>query len=665
MVRERGQKKSFQQSLEDIKERMKEKRSKRLNRASAAGRGRSKINTQINNNNKAFILKNVQINNKALALALEEERAKVRQAQGIILQMKREQQALMLHLLMLKRRLQDRERLAHAQSLPQESASVHPAPSHMLSSPARVTPSYDPEPAGIDSCFEEPAHPNIKVKPAAAGVASEGVASEGLCDDGDWGGLPRTVTARRRRGEGRRSSAHRRGRRSFCERSSSVVLEEPQGEAEGVTVPGGQKGELELKLDLEALPQELGAAQQSTPEPPPRAPPVRKQQAAPRPKPERGRKPERAPLKKPWDNSKPRARSKSRDRAGTRQKPGPPAEKLNTSLGFNDTFDFDCEEAVHVTPFRASSKNTEEGEPTPRGATDTPGTRGTGGPSPPTAVSDPESSSSEDEDDSLYVPCRKRRRGGADRPRVETPPRRARSKRRSALQARQAQGCNREKRTASPKPPPARGPKEEGGVKATSAVVVPHTDSPVSDVPEAPSRTQARRVSALDKENLPAPTCEESEADMAPVTPGVETGVPQSDSPLCMSDDHAFHISGEENRTPVTAEKRRGKGGLWVRPVRGASPCDVTNLSSAAFRKFSVGRTRPPSTGSTPNPARRRRCTISVDYKEPTLNAKLRRGDRFTDTMFLRSPIFKQKSRKSIKNSQNLQKYNESFVGCR
>lgn len=129
---------------------------------------------------------------------------------------------------------------------------------------------------------------------------------------------------------------------------------------------------------------------------------------------------------------------------------------------------------------------------------------------------------------------------------------------------------------------------------------------------------------------------------------------------------------------------RVSAGGLVVRSFLGVALSDVSNLSPAAYQKPASAPNTPPSS------SRRRRCTSSVNYKEPSISSyvprltpallslklqpfltsplcfrKLRRGDKFTDTRFLRSPIFKQKPTSRRSSLKKMEIYNESFVGCR
>ncbi|XP_008305007.1 shugoshin 1 isoform X2 [Stegastes partitus] len=662
MVKERAQKKSFQQSLEDIKERMKEKRNKRLASASAPSRGRSRMISKSSVANSTHtILKGVQLNNKALAVALQAEKEKVRQSNAVILQLKREQQALFLHLLLLKRKLKEQEALA--------ASASETKPTNVL-----VEPQHNVDSAKKRTSQKLDEHFLCEASPICADSQPSKNNGQLQCDRVVT--LPSTVGVRRQRTDrkSRRRSERVREQRFLSEGdpvaefgalTSSPICSDDRNLNQ--TQQGAEPERADLG-DTEEL-------QHSTPEPVPpkksRPQPSRKQtqqQTRSKPEPasrksERGRKPDRAPLKKPWDNPKPRARSKSRDRSATRAKTAPPPQsnKLNTSVGFNDTFDFDCEETVHVTPFRAKADDNQPATPINEESPQKEKTQTE--PSPVVSRQEECSSSSpsSESEDSLYVPQKTRRRQTSpDKTKVIITRRGRPSKvvrQKENVPPKQEISVFRDEESS----PKAAETKQDEGHRRHSA------DSSFSNSPD-PVRLE-QEIHQEPREQMTEEDC------LLPVSPLVEAEMMRIDNVLSNFGDSSCEGPALlPHQTPQRLKSCK-KRGLGVRTAgRGLSLCDVTNLSPAAYRKFSCGGSRPSDARcSTPVPARKRRCTMTVDYKEPSLNAKLRRGDKFTDLQFLRSPIFKQKSgRRSVQKSRNsmssqqpFEKYNESFVGCR
>ncbi|NXG27667.1 SGO1 protein, partial [Dromaius novaehollandiae] len=117
-------------------------------------------------------------------------------------------------------------------------------------------------------------------------------------------------------------------------------------------------------------------------------------------------------------------------------------------------------------------------------------------------------------------------------------------------------------------------------------------------------------------------------------------------SEICGKNDHAKTLDAEiaEEKLDHTFTETYKKS---LTPCHGRKALqDVTNTSIYSLTSLP----KSPKTLEENSAARARRGRATVCYKEPKLNSKLRRGDQFTDTDFLNSPVYKVKNKRSFKS---------------
>lgn len=547
MAFENCQKMSFQENLEAIKERMKEKRNQNLAKINRSKHAlSSKVTSKVLN--KSSFTKSIQANNQSLALSLQAEKKKLRVASDIILALKKERQAMMFYILMLKKQLEDQvENLRFIPDSVRENLSifeqdlVHSLPN--CSSP-------------IEPVIHDVAK-DISLENSRADCNTPAVNLTVVSSLEDK--QPTSVKI----SSGRRSAYHLRP----VSDSNAVTsfddeyierLELPKGVSRrrrtGRKKPCGL-GHLDT-FHISENDSEIS-----------------------------------------WANEEEKfARLRPRK------------EKQNY-LDCSDTYNFDNEECIHLTPFRRKDESIAVGN-----------------------VDNTKTCSEDELDESLYRPPADKRRRKSNYNEVKNEGTAAlttslRSSRASVtLQKRVHKDREMKEEQINVIP------NEYEGCKKTEKDVQLHIES--GGTPRNISVKPQGMKRFLNSEGSRIVEC---------LKPALKK---------CL-------LLEQEGEKIQDGGMVKGFGNRF-------SLSDVTNCSSLPAVNMKKNVVEQTNTVS-PKAAHKRRCTILVNYKEPSLHLKLRRGDKYTDTQFLNSPIFKQKktdgSKRKSGKKRSLSRYDEVFVG--
>ncbi|XP_043396879.1 shugoshin 1 isoform X3 [Chelonia mydas] len=635
-------KRPFKDSLDDIKERMKEKRNQKwakLGKTNQVLPIKCKIAT-----NSSVQLKSLQANNRALALALQEEKAKTKEAQDIILHLKKEYQSLKLQIFVLQRNLnsQQAKEPVETRSLIL-SKIISKVVQNLLDTadllgPAQDLCSTDLNKRMCPSVLEDD-DSSILRQAGSLGLPTHVLVADASIEGEMLGGqrsdfhldnlevnlenipldeedrqvgniLPKTVSTRRH-------CSNRKIHVHNLDNSERAYLTKEFHKQDETRLEGSlEKGNIEniepnlsqlnekkkpmldhadtlTELNCSVAEHKLKQIQLKS----------REDSQTRREKVQKGQ----------LEGSKKTSRTRSkRERSQAEQTS---EAKLDLSVGSNKAYDFQFEENVHITPFRQNKMNVCDHDMDEREDTSELKTQ-----------SSEASDSEENSDDSLYVPYRsksKYRKSSQCKNDGSPVHIRPRSKRSVVYQQQKTSNERETKNTTS-------------NEKLISTVENTPVDS----------------TSLIRKINIQASTV-------------MKVDEVKSHSLLCAMD------------TVPKVDENSSSGNTYCNFVKAGKPeasqtsrlhlCDVTNISSSSDTKSRISHPFLSIDEKPGIPSHKRRCTINVNYKEPSISGKLRRGDPFTDMCFLNSPIFKQKKdpKHSSVKKESLSKYNEAFVGCR